>query len=74
MKTKKIVAKEVPPENIDFRFYFDNDCFSRRCGDIDYEIIRLPLSRRAALSLQNLACRYRLFFYLPQNLTALSGM
>ena len=45
MENRKIIAREVAPEDTDFSFYFDGDCFSRRAGDRCYEIY-IPGSRR----------------------------
>ena len=38
MENRKIIAREVAPENMNFDFYFDGDCFSRRSGDRCYEV------------------------------------
>ena len=38
MENRKIIAREVAPENTDFSFYFDGDMFSRRSGCLEYEI------------------------------------
>ena len=45
MENRKIIAREVAPEDTDFSFYFDGDCFSRRAGDRCYEVY-IPGSRR----------------------------
>lgn len=34
----KIIAIEILPENQDFSYYFDGDCFTSRCGDTLYAV------------------------------------
>ena len=46
MENRKIIAREVAPENMDFSFYFDGDSFRSSAGDRCYAVY-IPGDRRS---------------------------